>query len=108
MVDSRLHKADVVAYDEENIGLLVGNCLFDGCLRLWLLLCLRLRGTCQKGQGGEDNTGGESAEDGVEITAHDRGPLSKRGFFLELSFKAGRTTRPELLYITRQTRHFDK
>jgi hypothetical protein len=43
-------------------------------LRLWLLLCLRLRGARQHGQGGEDNTGGKSAEDGTEKAAHDRGP----------------------------------
>jgi hypothetical protein len=76
MVDSRLHKANVVAHDEENVGLFIRSCLFGGCLRLWLLICLRLRGA-----GGEDNTGGKSAEDGVEVTAHDRGPFFKRDFF---------------------------
>jgi hypothetical protein len=66
MVDSRLHKADVVAHDEENVGLLIGSRLPDGCLRLWLLLCLRLRGACQQGQGCQHRSSGESAEDGVE------------------------------------------
>ena len=56
-----------------------------GCLRLGLFFCLRLRGACQHGQGGEDRPGGEPTEDGTEITAHDRGPLFKRAFF-ESSF----------------------
>jgi hypothetical protein len=66
MVDARLHKADVVAHDEENVGLLVGRCLRGGWprrllrhrLRLLLhrlpLFCLHLCGTRQHGQGGED------------------------------------------------------
>jgi hypothetical protein len=66
MVDSRLHKADVVAHDEQNVGLLIGSRLPDGCLRLWLLLCLSLSGACQHGQGGQDRPGGESDEDGTE------------------------------------------
>ena len=68
MVDARLHPADVVAHDEQDVGLLIGRCLRGGHLsgrwrRLWLLLCLRLRGTRQNGQGGEDRPGGESAQD---------------------------------------------
>jgi hypothetical protein len=66
MVDSRLHKADVVAHNEENVGLLVRSSLRDGCLRLRFLLCLSLSGACQHGHACEDQTGGKSAEDGTE------------------------------------------
>jgi hypothetical protein len=61
-VSPTIKPADVVAHDEENVGLFIRSCLFGCCL----LLCLRLRGTRQHGQGGEDNTGGESAEDASE------------------------------------------
>jgi hypothetical protein len=76
VVDARLHPPDVVAHDEEDVGLLIGRCLLGGCLRLWWFLCLRLRAARQHGQASEDQPGSKSAENAPKSGEHDRAPLS--------------------------------